>query len=254
MILVNQTKKRAFPPNHQPILVLDSGQGGQTVLAALRRRLPELHYVYFADEAAFTYGDWEESALKRHLVSLISRLIDQHRPSATVIACNTASTIVLGALRAAFPAHPFVGTVPAIKPAATQTKSGLISVLATPGTVERDYTRALIDTYASHVEVNLVGSPHLAALAEARSAGRAVDDHALLAEIEPAFVTRTGKRTDQIVLGCTHYPLLLDDFVRLAPWPVTWIDPAPAIAERLASLLELTVGGLGKAIYLSSAS
>src|SRR5690606_33509793 len=124
---------------------------------------------------------------------------------------------------------PFVGTVPAIKPAARASRTGYVTVLATPGTVARDYTRDLVETYAGGCKVNLVGSRRLAAFAEAELAGNPVPDEDLLAELRPCFVKDEGGQTDVVALGCTHYPLLLPRFQTLAPWPVTWIDPAPAI-------------------------
>ncbi|MDP3321708.1 MAG: aspartate/glutamate racemase family protein, partial [Bosea sp. (in: a-proteobacteria)] len=126
---------------------------------------------------------------------------------------------------------------PAIKPAAAATRSGLISVLATPGTVARDYTRGLIQSYAGGCEVTLVGATGLAALAEAALRGERVEDGAIAAEIAPCFVERDGRRTDVVTLSCTHYPLLLEPMRRVAPWPVEWIDPAPAIARRVLQLL-----------------
>jgi glutamate racemase len=132
---------------------------------------------------------------------------------------------------------PIVGTVPAIKPAAEATQSGLVSVLATEGTVKRDYTNALIRDFASACDVTLVSAANLASLAEDALHGLPVSDDAIRAEIASAFVARDGKRTDQIVLACTHYPLLLSRFQTLAPWPVTWIDPAPAIARRVVQLI-----------------
>ncbi len=125
-----------------------------------------------------------------------------------VVACNTASTLVLGPLRARFSDLPFVGTVPAIKPAALASRSRLLSVLATPGTVARDYTRGLIREFAGDCEVTLVGSRRLAGLAERALRGEPVADTDIAAEIAPAFVERDGRRTDQIVLACTHFPLL----------------------------------------------
>ncbi len=127
--------------------------------------------------------------------------------------------------------------MPAIKPAAELTKTGQITVLATPGTVARDYTRGLIETYAAGCRVTLVGSTRLAALAEAVLKGEPVADEAIMAEIAPCFVAAGGARTDVITLSCTHYPLLLERMKRLAPWHVGWIDPAPAIARRIAGLL-----------------
>jgi glutamate racemase len=172
----------------------------------------------------------------------MERLIRLYDPGLVVIACNTASTLVLPNLRARF-AIPFVGTVPAIKPAAKVTRTGHLTVLATPGTVARDYTRDLIETYAAGCRVNLVGSRKLAGFAEAELAGMPVPDEGLRAELAPCFVEDAAGRTDVIALGCTHYPLLLSRFEALAPWPVTWIDPAPAIARRVVQLIGAPVPG-----------
>jgi glutamate racemase len=218
------------------VLVFDSGIGGLSVAREIRAARPDVEMVYVADDAGFPYGDWEEAALTARDVELAGRLIDEHRPDLFVIACNTASTLVLPSLRHAYPVV-FVGTVPAIKPAASTTRSGMISVLATPGTVKRDYTRALIDTYASHIEVTLVGSTRLATIAEAHLAGERVDDAAIAREIRPCFRRHGARRTDRVVLACTHYPFLIEAFRRLAPWAVEWIDPAPAIARRVTQLL-----------------
>jgi len=219
------------------ILVFDSGLGGLTVLAAILRARPDACLTYVADDAAFPYGRWSEAGLVARVGTVMERLIERFRPDAVVIACNTASTLVLSGLRERFPAMPFVGTVPAIKPAAAYSRTKKISVLATPGTVARDYTRALIDTYAADREVTLVGSHRLAGLAEAVMRGEPVADADISAEIAPCFVAAGASRTDCIVLACTHYPLLLDRFEALAPWPVAWIDPAAAIARRADHVL-----------------
>jgi glutamate racemase len=220
----------------RPILMLDSGIGGLTVLRETRVLLPERRFVYVADDAAFPYGDWPEDELCRRLIALCGRLIDEHGPELVVISCNTASTLALAALREAYPQTPFVGTVPAIKPAAERTRSGIVSVLATPGTVKRAYTRDLIQSFADACHVRLVGSQHLARMAEAHIRGEAVADAGILAEIGPCFVEMDGRRTDIVVLACTHYPFLANVFRRLAPWPLDWLDPAEAIARRAASL------------------
>ena len=234
------------------LLVFDSGIGGLSVAREIRRALPAAEIVYVADDAAFPYGDWDEPALAGHVVTMLGGLIKIMTPAAVVIACNTASTLVLPPLRSLHTV-PFVGTVPAIKPAAAQTRSGLVSVLGTFGTMQREYTRALIQEYAGDCHVRLVGSANLAPLAEAHMRGEAIDDAAVWAEIEPAFVERDGKRTDVIVLACTHYPFLGQHFLRLAPWPVTWIDPASAIARRVAAVAGDMTGesARGKA-YLTS--
>ena len=222
------------------ILVFDSGLGGLTVLAEIARARPDAECVYAADDAGFPYGAWAAAELAAHVTRVVGRLVADIAPDCVVIACNTASTLVLPDLRLAFPTLPFVGTVPAIKPAAALSRSRMISVLATPGTVARDYTRALIDSFATNCAVTLVGSTCLAELAEATMAGAPVDDAAIAAEIGPCFVTVGTMRTDAIVLACTHYPLLLSRFRALAPWPVAWIDPAPAIARRVDTVLRET--------------
>lgn len=221
----------------KPILFFDSGVGGLTVLREARGLMPEHRFVYVADDAAFPYGDWEEPALNERIVSLFGELITKYQPRIAVIPCNTASTLSVENLRKAYPDTPFVGTVPAIKPAAERTRSGLVSVLATPGTVKRQYTRDLIGKWASKCHVRLVGSTQLARLAETYMREGFVDEDAVRAEIEPCFLERDGKRTDIIVLGCTHYPFLVNRMRKTAPWPVDWIDSGEAIARRTLSLL-----------------
>lgn len=224
------------------VLVFDSGLGGLSVLKELRQQLPAAHITYVADDAAFPYGDWQETALHDHIVALMAELIDRYRPDLVVIACNTASTLVLSSLRSRHPV-PFVGTVPAIKPAAETTRSGLVSVIATPRAIASDYMRQLVDLHASGVDVTLVGASRLAAYAEAWLNGEGIDETAVAAEIAPCFVEREGRRTDVVVLGCTHYPLLLPIFERVQPWPVDWVDGARAIARRAAGLVSGVVAG-----------
>lgn len=221
----------------RPILIFDSGVGGLTVLREARVLMPDRRFVYIADDASFPYGAWDEPALKHHILTMFGGLLDRFRPEISVIACNTASTLVMEALRDKFPGHPFVGTVPAIKPAAERTRSGLISVLATPGTVRRQYTRDLIRQWASKCHVRLVGSDRLAALAEAYMREGFVNEAAVQAEIAPCFIEHDGKRTDIVVLACTHYPFLVNRMRKTAPWPVDWLDPAEAIARRALSLI-----------------
>lgn len=220
----------------RPILMFDSGVGGLTVLREARVLMPDRRFVYVADDAGFPYGRWEEPALREHVVALFGRLIAEHDPEIAVVACNTASTLALAELRAAFPATPFVGTVPAIKPAAERTASGLVSVLATPGTVKRQYTRDLIEKWAGRCHVRLVGSDRLAGLAETYMRDGFVDEAAVREEIAPCFVEMDGRRTDIVVLACTHYPFLANRMRKTAPWPVDWLDPAEAIARQALSL------------------
>ena len=234
---------------HSPtILVFDSGLGGLTVLREVVAARSDAHFVYIADDAFFPYGHHGEDEIIARVVPLMGELIGTHDPDIVVIACNTASTLVLSHLRAAY-SVPFVGTVPAIKPACAQSRTRRVSVLGTKGTVKREYTKALIRDFAQGCEVTLVGSPELASLAEAALGGHPIDDADILAELAPCFVgdaEDTGARTDTVVLACTHYPLLLDRLKQLAPWPVDWIDPAPAIARRVSDLLGAPTGDIAQ--------
>ncbi|SHL62519.1 glutamate racemase [Bradyrhizobium lablabi] len=231
----------ASPPT---ILVFDSGLGGLTVLREIVAARPDAHYVYVADDAFFPYGHHSEEGIIARVVPLIGKLIEKHAPDLVVVACNTASTLVMSHLRERYEV-PFVGTVPAIKPACAQSRTKRVSVLGTKGTVKREYTKALIRDFAQGCEVTLVGSGELASLAEAALSGVEVSDIEIAAELKPCFVgdgERDPARTDTVVLACTHYPLLMDRLVALAPWPVDWIDPAPAIARRVSDLLKTPIG------------
>jgi glutamate racemase len=218
------------------IIVFDSGLGGLTVFREIAAARPDAAYVYVADDAAFPYGDMPEGALITRIVHVIGRGIAEHKPDLIVVACNTASTLALAELRTRFTV-PFVGTVPAVKPACAQSQSKRIAVLGTQATVSREYTRALIREFAQDCAVDLVGSSRLAAFAEAELAGHPVPDAAIDVEIAGCFVDRDGRRTDTVVLACTHYPLLAERFRALAPWPVAWLDPAAAIARRVIDLI-----------------
>ena len=223
----------AAPPT---ILVFDSGVGGLTVFREVKQARPDARFIYIADDAGFPYGNQAEDKLIARIADVIGAAINAHAPDLIVVACNTASVIALADLRARYTV-PFVGTVPAIKPACAQSKTKRIAVLGTQATVSREYTRALIREFASGCKVALVGSPRLATYAEAELAGTPVSDAEIAAEILPCFLDEEGDRTDTVVLACTHYPLLLARFGRVAPWPVEWLDPAPAIARRVADLL-----------------
>src|SRR5262249_44371084 len=196
---------------------------------------PDARYLYVADDAFFPYSGRGEAELNARVVALMGELIAAHRPDLVVIACNTASTLVLPRLREAYHV-PFVGTVPAIKPACAVSVSKRVTVLGTEATVAREYTRALIRDFGNGSDVALVGSARLAAFAEAELGGTPVADAVISQEIAPCFIEADRRRTDTVVLACTHYPLLLERLERLAPWPVTFIDPAPAIARRVLDL------------------
>ncbi len=157
------------------ILVFDSGLGGLTVFREAVKARPDASYVYLADDERFPYGHIPETELVAACLSVIGNAIAAHRPDIVIIACNTASTLALKELRGEFQV-PFVGTVPAIKPACAQSKSRRVAVLGTQATVSREYTHALIREFAQGCDVTLVGSARLAAYAEAELHGAPVKD------------------------------------------------------------------------------
>src|ERR1700726_3852823 len=166
----------------ESLLVFDSGLGGLTLSHKIGAARQYADYLYVADDAGFPYGGLNDSALVARVVGLMGELIKAHRPDLIVVACNTASTIVLPDLRKKF-SLPFVGTVPAIKPACASSATRRVSVLGTEATVAREYTRALIRDYAQDCRVKLIGSKELAAFAEAELLGIPVSDAALGTEI-----------------------------------------------------------------------
>ena len=171
------------------ILVFDSGLGGLTVFREVAKARPDADYVYVADDAFFPYGKHSEEVLVGRVVPLMAELIARHVPDIVVIACNTASTIVLPHLRAQFTV-PFVGTVPAIKPACSASRSKRVSVLGTEATVKREYTRSLIRDFGQGCDVTLVGSAHLAGIAESALHGTPPDDADIAARACPLLRRR----------------------------------------------------------------
>lgn len=217
------------------ILVYDSGLGGLSVMEALAKALPDAPFIYVADTAGFPYGGKSIPDLHVRANAVIEGVMRRHMLGLAVIACNTLSTLCLSELRARY-MMPFVGTVPAIKVAAEQSQSHRFSLLATPRAAASDYITALIDDHAKGATVDRIGAPQLAMLCEASLLGAEVSDADIATEIAPAFFDDAQGKTDTIVLGCTHYPFLLHRMKALAPWPVSFIDPAPAIARHTASL------------------
>jgi glutamate racemase len=218
--------------------VFDSGVGGLSVLDALRRKLPNARFHYLSDNLNFPYGTRAEDDVVACVMRACGRFIDKCSLDILVVACNTASTVALPHLRSRF-AVPVVGVVPAIKPAAVLTKTGTIALLATPGTVRRPYTDDLIAQFAAHVRVIKSGSSALVALAEQKLRDEPLDTALITAEVQRMFdesPKEESARLDVVVLGCTHFPLLVAELKAVAPWPVRWIDSSEAIAARTAYL------------------
>ncbi len=218
------------------LAVFDSGIGGLSVVREIRRLVPAADIVYVADNAGFPYGGRSDADVVRRCEKITEALAELVDPSAVVVACNTASTIALGALRVRFPL-PFIGCVPAIKWAARASKSGTFGLLATPATVRREYLRELIERFAAGCTVLTHGSRRLAAEAERRFRGQAADESVLREEIAALVEAPGGAKLDTIVLGCTHYTFVLDELRALAPAHIAWLDPAAAVARRVRHFL-----------------
>ncbi|VUD48250.1 Glutamate racemase [Thalassocella blandensis] len=224
------------------ILVFDSGAGGLTIGKEILLRLPPTRIIFASDKTYFPYGDKPESELLSRLCEQLEKLLSIHQPDILIVACNTASTIALEALRTRF-SIPIVGVVPAIKPAARLSKSKVIGLLATPATSNRRYTHKLIEDFAQDCSVIIHGSRHLVSLAERRILGEAINQTLLQQELATLFGMPKGEQIDTVVLACTHFPILRDDLdeaCKLQARTIHWVDSGQAIAKRTADLLGIT--------------
>lgn len=229
------------------ILVVDSGVGGLSVCEAILQHIPSgLSITYIADDAAFPYGLKSDEFLLGRLSELIRASLLKASYDLVVLACNTVSTLLLPALRQTFPV-PFVGVVPAIKPAALITKNGVVGLLATPGTIKRPYIDQLIQEFASDINLVRVGTRVLVEQAEELLLFGSVDDDSVKNELMP-FIDLGENAPDTIVLGCTHFPFLRDSISQLLPG-VSLVDSGEAIARRVKDLLELGELGASEAVH-----
>ena len=216
------------------IVFLDSGIGGLPYLAATRRLLPDERYVYVADRLHFPYGNRDAPALISILTALVAQIITLFSPKLLVLACNTASVVALEQLRSTC-ALPIVGVVPAIKPAAAQSDSGRIAVLATTRTAADDYVRRLARKFANGQRVYSLAAPGLVALVEHRL--HLLDDPAAAPELRHIHRQLLRRRIDTVVLGCTHFVHLRDTLQHLGGHHVTIIDSCDGVAQRVATLV-----------------
>lgn len=216
-----------------PILIFDSGVGGLSVVTALHEWLPGAPLAYVCDNAALPYGTKPAPWLVTRIVRVCEAAVEASAARVLVVACNTASTLALAALRERL-TIPVVGTVPAIKPAAARSRSGTIGLLATSATVSRAYTDKLIADFAVGCTVLRVAADPLVEQAERLLAGAPLDDAAISAALAPLWAV---PELDTVVLGCTHFPLLRDVLAAAAPRPLQWVDSGSAIARRVAQVM-----------------
>ena len=236
------------------ILAADSGLGGLTIVAEIRRALPQAHIAYLCDNAFFPYGTRPDADLLAHFLGVMNRAIERVRPDLIVTACNTISTICLPQLRAAT-SIPVVGVVPAIKPAAQQSNRKIVGLLATPATIDRPYTTDLIQRYAADCTVLKVGSAELVGMAEAKLLGHAVDRAQVRRILAPFFDRPADAQPDVVVLACTHFPLLREELQAAGSAGVSWIDSGVAVARRVIDVLPPPHGnGMSVDLALTSAA
>lgn len=217
------------------VLVFDSGVGGLSVYQEIRQLLPDLHYIYAFDNQAFPYGEKTEEFIVERVTAIVSAVTERYPLALVVIACNTASTISLPALRGKF-VFPVVGAVPAIKPAVRLTANGIVGLLATQATVRRSYTHELIARFADQCRIVMLGTAELVELAQAKLHGYPVSETGLCRILQPWL--RMAEPPDTVVLGCTHFPLLHDELLQVLPQGTRLVDSGAAIARRTAWLLE----------------
>ncbi|MGH6893077.1 MAG: glutamate racemase [Dongiaceae bacterium] len=234
------------------ILAADSGLGGLTIVAEIRRALPRARLAYLCDNIFFPYGTRPDAVLLDHFLGVMSQAIRRTQPDLIVTACNTISTICLPQLRAAT-SIPVVGVVPAIKPAAAQSRRRIIGLLATPATIDRPYTDDLIQRHAADCTVLRIGSAELVEMAEAKLLGHALDGERLRHILAPFFDRSADAQPDIVVLACTHFPLLHAELQAAGPADVAWIDSGEAVARRVVEMLPpATVSAGGSDLALTS--
>ncbi|MBC8948458.1 MULTISPECIES: glutamate racemase [Xenorhabdus] len=217
------------------ILVFDSGVGGLSVYQEIRQLLPDLHYIYAFDNEAFPYGEKTAEVIVERVVQIVDAIQKKHPLAVVVIACNTASTVSLPALRGRF-SFPVVGVVPAIKPAAKLTCNRVVGLLATRATVNRDYTKELIARFATDCQMYAIGSAELVELAERKLHGKDVPLKELEKILKPWL--RMKEPPDTVILGCTHFPLIAEEIAQVLPDGTRLIDSGAAIARRTAWLIK----------------
>lgn len=220
-----------------PILLFDSGVGGLSVLAQLCRVLPQAPVVYLADNGGLPYGTKTEAEIAARVCGLLGRMSERLHPRLICIACNTASTIALAMVRDVLHV-PIVGTVPAIKPAAGQTRTGTIGLLGTAATIRQPYVDRLAKEFAAGKALLRFAAGELVGAAEAKLRGKPVDP-AIYARAAAGLRDQPGgDRIDTVILACTHFPLVQDELAAAFGLGVSFIDGASGIARRIAALTQ----------------
>ena len=236
----------------RPIGLLDSGVGGLSILRELRRQLPGEDVVFVADQANVPYGPRTIEQVRAYTFGVVRFLIARGA-KLIVVACNTASAAALYPLREAFPAVPFVGMEPAVKPAATATRTGVIGVIATEATFQGELYASVVGRFANDVRVVTQACPEFVTLAETGD----VSPDAARAVVHERLHPLLDAGIDQLVLGCTHFPFLKDVIQAEVGPGVTLVDPSAAVARQAGRVLRARraqnpSGTTGRVTYYTS--
>ncbi|CAI3936777.1 MULTISPECIES: glutamate racemase [Commensalibacter] len=223
------------------ILAFDSGIGGIGIVRSLFEQAQQtnlnLSIDYLADNLVFPYGEQEDNFLIQRIITLIGKAIDKLEPDLVIIACNTASTIALQALREHYPNTEFVGCVPPIRWAARISQTKHIGLLATRATVQRPYLKSLKEQFAADCQLIGYGSPILAKIAEQIFRQESYNPENIAQEIHALLSMPSAEQIDTVCLGCTHYTFVLPHLQELSPRHIQWLDPANAVAKHALDLI-----------------
>lgn len=222
-----------------PLLFIDTGVGGLSILREAQKLLPTAPIVYVADYAGFPYGMKTEAELSTRIPLLLGRLVERYKPQLVTIACNTASTIALDVVRSVLDI-PVVGTVPAVKPASLMTKTGVIGLLGTSATIRQPYVDRLAGEFAADKRLLRFGAPDLVHAAEAKLRGEVPDPQAIQAAVAGLVEQDHGDEIDTVILACTHFPLVQEELQKSFAKKVRFIDGAQGIARRISHLTKAT--------------
>lgn len=239
-------KVERYSLEHRSVLLIDSGVGLLSIARAIHKAYPEITLFAICDQKGFPWGPRKPDDVIKRCLELAQKGLKETKAEAVVLACNTATTVAIDALRSALPV-PVIGVIPAIKPAAQMTKTGRIGLLATEGTVRRPYIDKLIEDFASDCYVVKVGAPHLALWAENKIQGKDVD----LEDIAQSLHPFEDESVDVVTLGCTHYALLIEELEALSKKEIQFLDTGPAVARQLARKLAGTKPQYAKSTQVS---
>jgi glutamate racemase len=244
--------RAVFPSDARPVGILDSGVGGLSILREMRAQHPAEHLLFVADQAHVPYGPRTIDEVRAFTFEIARFLIAQG-VKLIVVACNTASAAALYPLRERFPAMPFVGMEPAVKPAARDTQNGVIGVIATQATFQGELYASVVGRFAQDVRVETQACPEFVQLAEAGDTDSPTARAAIRRDLAPLLAAGI----DQLVLGCTHFPFLKDAIQDEIGPDVTLVDPSPAVARQAGRVLDAhhlrnTSADSGHVTYLTS--